>query len=60
MNASSGPLEGVVAVRTPDGVAVRNVPLLISLIRTRGERAYELVRSDITSSLPLRRDTTHT
>lgn len=35
MNASSGPLEGVVAVRTPDGVAVRNVPLVVSLIRTR-------------------------
>ena len=26
---SSGPLEGVVAVKTPEGVAVKNVPLLI-------------------------------
>jgi len=61
VNASSGPLEGVVAVRTPDGVAVRNVPLVVSLIHSKKAGwTYELVRSDITSSLPLRRDTTHT
>lgn len=27
VNASSGPLEGVEAVRFPEGVAVKNVPL---------------------------------
>ena len=27
VNASRGPRDGVVAVRLPDGVAVRNVPL---------------------------------
>ena len=27
VNASRGPLDGVVAVRLPEGVAVRNVPL---------------------------------
>lgn len=60
MNASRGPREGVVAVKVPDGVAVRNVPLAISYFRRMGGGTYELVRSDITSSLPLRRDTTHT
>jgi hypothetical protein len=31
VNASRGPREGVVAVRFPEGVAVRNVPLIVSL-----------------------------
>ena len=31
VKASRGPLDGVVAVRLPDGVAVRNVPLNVSL-----------------------------
>jgi len=33
VNASSGPRDGVVAVKLPDGVAVRNVPLVISYYR---------------------------
>jgi hypothetical protein len=32
VNASSGPREGVVAVNVPDGAAVRNVPLDISMV----------------------------
>lgn len=34
VNASSGPLEGVEAVKLPEGVAVKNVPLLPSALVT--------------------------
>jgi len=43
VKASRGPREGVVAVKLPDGVAVRNVPLVISLSRWVGRTSWYVV-----------------
>lgn len=65
MKASRGPREGVVAVRDPDGLAVRNVPLQpqlsdFSTTDATGRWTYVLVRKLTTSSLPDNLDITQT
>lgn len=65
MKASRGPREGVVAVRDPDGLAVRNVPLQpqfsdFSTTNATGKWTYVLVRKLTTSSLPDNLDITQT
>jgi hypothetical protein len=61
---SSGPREGVVAVNTPEGDAVKNVPLhgQGSAVRMRmvGWGTHELVRRLTIPSLPLNLEITHT
>lgn len=65
MKASRGPREGVVAVRDPDGLAVRNVPLQPQFSdfpqqMALGRWTYVLVRKLTTSSLPDNLDITQT
>ena len=62
---SSGPREGVVALSTPDGAAVKNVPLphlrqSECSLRKAWRATDELVRSETTLSLPLNLEITQT
>ena len=63
LKASRGPRDGVLAVNVPEGWAVKNVPLGVSVDMSHKSNTrvtYEAVRREMISSLPDSLETTQT